>query len=78
MAGGNVIPCCRGSKLPLGNINKTSFKKIWFDTQYNLFRKMAIHEKKSHPYFRGIDCYSGCDNYTENKIWDDQLNAHDE
>ena len=73
MADGNVIPCCRGSKLPMGNINKTAFKDIWFGTKYDQFRKMALRERKSHPYFRVIDCYSGCDNYTENRIWNNKL-----
>lgn len=67
MADGRVIPCCKAAKHPLGNINEKSFKEIWFSENYEKFRFMAKNEKKSHPYFKKINCYKGCDNYIENK-----------
>ena len=67
MANGNVIPCCKAAKHPLGNINEKSFKEIWFADKYEEFRVMAKNVKKKHLYFNKINCYKGCDNYMENK-----------
>ncbi|MBU0666322.1 MAG: radical SAM protein [Nanoarchaeota archaeon] len=66
MADGRVIPCCKAAKHPLGNINKKSFKEIWFSKKYDEFRIKAKNLKKSNPYFKKINCYKGCDNYIEN------------
>lgn len=59
---GDVIPCCKAHKKPLGNINQTSFKDIWFSARYDEFRILAKTKKKDHPYFKVIDCYKSCDN----------------
>ncbi len=74
MANGDVIPCCKAHKHPLGNINKQRFKDIWFSKNYNYFRNMAKNEKKSHKYFKKINCYQGCDNHTENFRWNERIN----
>ena len=72
MADGSVIPCLKAHKLPLGNINKQNFKKIWNSKKYKKFRQMAINYKKTHPYFRSIGnnpkygCFSSCDNRGDN------------
>ncbi|MEM2121536.1 MAG: radical SAM protein [Candidatus Woesearchaeota archaeon] len=73
MADGNVIPCLKAHKMPLGNIYKKSFKKIWNSKEYQEFRKMAVNFKKTHPYFKLIGnnpkygCFSSCDNISDNK-----------
>ncbi len=59
---GDVIPCCKAHKKPLGNLYKNTFKEIWLSQVYNNFRNLAKNEKKSHPYFKEIGCYKSCDN----------------
>jgi MoaA/NifB/PqqE/SkfB family radical SAM enzyme len=59
---GDVLPCCKAHKKPLGNICEKSLREIWFSVKYNEFRKMAKLEKKNHPYFEKINCYKSCDN----------------
>ena len=59
---GDVIPCCKAHKKPLGNLHEKGFREIWFSDRYNEFRLLAKNEKKSHPYFNAINCYKSCDN----------------
>jgi MoaA/NifB/PqqE/SkfB family radical SAM enzyme len=72
MANGDVIPCLKAHKMPMGNIYKQSFKEIWFSEKYNKFRNMAVNFKKTHPYFKLIGnnpkygCFSSCDNRWDN------------
>jgi len=67
LANGTVCPCCRGVKKPMGNINNTEFKDIWFSTKYNEFRAKAKYLSKSDPYFNEIGCNKMCDNLMHNE-----------
>ncbi|MCB9487457.1 MAG: radical SAM protein [Deltaproteobacteria bacterium] len=66
-ADGKVAPCCRGSNMPLGDLHEQSFKEIWHGHLYRHFRKMALNEKKSHPFFKPIQCHRTCDNLMHNE-----------
>ncbi len=74
MATGDVVPCCKGHRMPMGNLYKQSFSDIWNSEQYRLFRYNAKNLKKTHPYFSGIGnsasknmgCYN-CDNLWQNE-----------
>lgn len=60
---GKIVPCCfdKDASHQLGSINEFSFKDIWNGTDYNRFRKMLFHSRKS------IDI---CQNCTEGtKVW---------
>ena len=59
---GDVIPCCKAGKFPMGNIFIKPFSKIWEVAPYGEFRQKALELPKSHPYFEKIDCYKSCDN----------------
>lgn len=73
MTTGNVVPCCKGHRMPIGNIYKNRFKDIWFSETYNKFRKNCLTFSKCHPYFSKIGndvvaktgCYN-CDNLWQN------------
>jgi len=73
MTTGNVVPCCKGHRMILGDINKNRFRDIWFSPTYNEFRHNCLHLPKSHPYFSKIGndaiaktgCYN-CDNLWQN------------
>ncbi|MBL7196817.1 MAG: radical SAM protein [Candidatus Omnitrophica bacterium] len=67
LADGSVAPCCRGVKKIMGNINKKSFKEIWFSPQYNEFRAKAKYLSKSNSYFKDIGCIKECDNLMHNE-----------
>lgn len=74
MTTGNVVPCCKGHRMPMGNIYKNRFKDIWFSETYNKFRYNALKLPKSHCYFSKIGndavaktgCYN-CDNLWQNE-----------
>jgi radical SAM protein with 4Fe4S-binding SPASM domain len=59
---GNVLPCCKASDFPLGNIHKDSFRRIWQSRAYSTFRQKAKELPKNDPYFSRIQCYKSCDN----------------
>ena len=81
MATGNVVPCCKGHRMPMGNINKNSFKDIWRSAVYNKFRYNGINFPKRHAYFSkmGNDavaktgCYN-CDNLWQNISMQNRIN----
>jgi len=51
MADGNVVPCCKGHRLPMGNLHNNRFKHIWLTKKYTRFRQNGLILKKSAPYF---------------------------
>lgn len=62
LSNGDVIPCCRAHRKPLGNIFEKPFDAIWQSDHYNQFRDNALHLPKNHHYFNDINCLKGCDN----------------
>ncbi len=62
LADGDVVPCCRGSRMPLGNINRESFRAVWAGEDYRAFRDKARRLPKSDPFFHPIGCQQTCDN----------------
>lgn len=75
MADGSVVPCCKGYRMVMGNINKSRFQKIWRSAKYRIFRRNGLIFRKSHPYFskmgndpdRATGCYN-CDNLMDNLV----------
>lgn len=63
---GDVTPCCKAHRMPVGNLYKEDFRKIWTSPKQRAFRKNALLNKKSDPYFSNIECYKGCDNLGSN------------
>ena len=74
-ASGDVAPCCRGVEYPMGNIHQSSFDTTWHSNEYDEFRHLALHEKKSHPYFKKMNCYQMCDNLMHNRQIQERLNS---
>jgi len=70
---GEVIPCCKAEKKPMGNVYTESFASIWNASSYQTFREKAVLCKKNDSYFKPIDCYSSCDNYGMNLQFDEML-----
>ena len=67
LADGCVVPCCRGGRKPMGNINSQDFKDIWFSQRYNEFRMKAKYLTKTDSYFSDIGCLKMCDNLMHNE-----------
>ena len=63
---GNVIPCCKAAELPLGNLHKTDFSRIWHSSSYEEFRFKAKNLPKSDKYFSKLNCIKSCDNWGMN------------
>ena len=71
LADGNVVPCLKAIRIPIGNINNESIKKIWYSKDIIEFRKHTINYNIKNPYFRKIGneyqktengCMLCCDN----------------
>ena len=69
LSDGQFIPCCKASKIPMGNLYHESFKKIWFGKNMNNFRFKASRIAENYSYFSAIECIKGCDNLGENLNW---------
>jgi MoaA/NifB/PqqE/SkfB family radical SAM enzyme len=73
MTTGDVVPCCKGHRMSMGNIQKQRFKEIWLCGTYDEFRHNGLNLAKSDPYFSRIGndaaaqtgCYN-CDNLWQN------------
>jgi MoaA/NifB/PqqE/SkfB family radical SAM enzyme len=73
MGTGDVVPCCKGHRMSMGNVYNDRFRNIWFSPRYNQFRKNCLELPKVHPYFSRIGndatsrtgCYN-CDNLWQN------------
>ncbi|NQT28457.1 MAG: radical SAM protein, partial [Candidatus Omnitrophica bacterium] len=63
---GSVIPCCKAAELPLGNLHKTDFFRIWHSSRYKEFRFKAKNLPKSDKYFSKLNCIKSCDNWGMN------------
>ena len=63
---GAVIPCCKGDRMPLGNLYKQDFLSIWTSPEYMDFRQKALELSKKDPFFDPIDCMAACDNLGHN------------
>lgn len=60
---GKIVPCCfdKDAKYTLGNLQKDSFRSIWFSEAYNHFRKSVLKSRKE------IDICTNCSEGTE--VW---------
>jgi len=71
MATGNVVPCCKGHRMPMGNVFEKRFRDIWFSGTYNQFREKCVTISKSDPYFsrmgNAADAKTGC--YNCDNLW---------
>lgn len=75
LADGAVVPCCRGVKKIMGNINKQDFSQIWHQQNYNLFRAKARYLEKTDSYFSEIGCLKMCDNLMHNQEISQRING---
>ncbi|MDD5245773.1 MAG: radical SAM protein [Candidatus Omnitrophica bacterium] len=73
LSSGEVVPCCKASNKPLGNIFKGDFHKIWQSKNYREFRSKALSLPKSDHYFTEIDCLKSCDNVGMNLQMKDMI-----
>ncbi len=81
MADGNVTPCMKGDKIPLGNIYQNSFREIWSGSRHNWFREKARQIPRSDPFFAligkdpsaRVGCYKSCDDIGRNKYIQNRL-----
>ena len=62
LSNGDVIPCCKAARHPLGNLHKKSFGKVWNCFAYREFRFKAKNLPKDDQYFKKINCIKSCDN----------------
>lgn len=75
LATGEVVPCCRGVAMPMGNLHERSFQEIWENARYGEFRKNALTKSKHDPYFAPIACHRMCDNLMHNEMLDARVRS---
>ena len=75
LANGNVIPCLKAHKKPMGNILKKNFKEIFFSEKYSKFRFMTKNFKKNNEFFKCINCYKTCDDLGRNNEIHKQMSS---
>ena len=82
LADGNVNPCLKSHRFPVGNIYEERFSDIWNSQKQKEFRRNALMSKKGNAFFSLIGndprselgCYKSCDDigrnlYMQNKIF---------
>ena len=67
LANGDVVPCCKADRLPLGNVLSRGLRDVWFSSRYEEFRRKALTLPKSDPYFGAVRCGKVCDDWWLNK-----------
>lgn len=80
MADGRVVPCCKGHRMVMGNINERSFADIWNNRRYRIFRHNGRFMDKTEPYFRlmgsadsTVPGCANCDNIMHNTVMHDKF-----
>lgn len=75
MGNGDVVPCLKAHKLPIGNIYKNSFKEIWNSREAQIFRMKGKNIAMNQEYFKQVGnnpkhvgCYMSCDNLWQNEL----------
>jgi MoaA/NifB/PqqE/SkfB family radical SAM enzyme len=66
LTSGDVIPCCKGDEMPMGNLHEMDFLGIWASDSYREFRQKAKTLPKDDCYFEPINCLAACDNLGQN------------
>jgi len=73
---GNVNPCLKGHRYPIGNLYDQNFREIWSSPLQYEFRRQANQFKKVGPVFKlmgndptaEVGCYRGCDDLGRNEF----------
>jgi glycosyltransferase involved in cell wall biosynthesis/MoaA/NifB/PqqE/SkfB family radical SAM enzyme len=73
---GNVNPCLKAHRYPLGNIHHASFRDIWSSPRQYEFRRQTNQLRKQGELFRligndptaEVGCYRGCDDLGRNEF----------
>lgn len=74
-ANGDVNGCLKAHRIPVGNIYRESFRKIWNGEKQSEFRRKTLAEEKQDSFFRLIGndpdiqeagCYKSCDDIQRN------------
>ena len=75
MANGDVIPCLKSHRIPIGNLFTHPFPKIWNDQKAKEFRQMGRSIWKNQDYFKQVGndpkrvgCWLTCDNVWQNEL----------
>jgi len=82
LANGNVIPCLKAIRYPIGNIYQNTIKEIWLGDKQRIFRNKTINYNPKDTFFNkfGNDetnngCYSSCDNLGLNLAIDKRIKS---
>ncbi|MBW2096489.1 MAG: SPASM domain-containing protein [Deltaproteobacteria bacterium] len=83
LSNGDVNACLKAHKIPVGNINRNSFREIWNGDKQREFRKHALRIEKDESFFSMIGndpharvgCLKSCDDITRNVIWHHRIEA---
>ena len=83
LADGNVNPCLKSHRFPVGNILEQDFCKIWNGPRQRYFRENTISFKKDSRLFSligndpdsSMGCYKSCDNIGHNMNMHEKISS---
>ncbi|MFA5090199.1 MAG: radical SAM protein [Candidatus Omnitrophota bacterium] len=82
LADGNVNSCLKSHRIPIGNLYKDNFDKIWNNAKQRMFRRCMQSKVKDHDLLsfigndpgKKIGCYKSCDDLGRNMIMHQKIN----
>ncbi|MCM8784116.1 MAG: radical SAM protein [Candidatus Omnitrophica bacterium] len=83
LANGNVIPCLKAHRFPVGNLYKNSFREIWNGELMQEFRRKTINGNRDDNLFyligngdgKDIGCFRICDDLVRNLYFYNRINS---
>jgi MoaA/NifB/PqqE/SkfB family radical SAM enzyme len=83
LANGNVIPCLKAHRFPVGNLYKQSFNSVWNGELMQEFRRKTISSRREESFFSligngndtKVGCYRICDDLPRNLNMYNKLNS---
>ena len=71
LANGDVVPCCKGVNIVIGNIIQNRFIKLWNSKKSLNFRKQSYNLDKE--LVTKVECFKTCDNLMQNIEADNKI-----
>jgi hypothetical protein len=84
MCDGNVNACLKAHRIPVGNLYRQRFSRIWNSQAQQEFRVKTLVVRKNDSFFRSIGndpetieagCYKGCDDLERNMFIHNRIRA---
>lgn len=83
IADGNVNSCLKSHRMPIGNLYRDDFSRIWNGRKQREFRRATVSGKKDSPIFqmigndpnKKVGCFKSCDDLGRNLFMHQKINS---